>query len=198
MSRKLKRVPVQLDARGVEGVAREDLRTILRAADDLIARGGRSLLAQILKGSRRKRVLELGLDQSPVYGEFRGLSETEILGRIDWVILNGYLRIEYEGRLPLLVYSDAGWAIEKDTYAEELLDALEMAAEDETVAFDVNDLKDKERGLIWLLLDKIEAKGNPKVIPLLEAWAMKDYKKVAARIREVIGSLAKPEFQNND
>lgn len=31
-----------------------------------------------------------------------------------------YLQIKYDGRLPLLVFSDEGWEIEKETYAQEL------------------------------------------------------------------------------
>jgi len=49
-------------------------RTILRAADEIIAEGGRTLLAKILKGSREKKVLQLGLDECPIYGHYQ--SET--------------------------------------------------------------------------------------------------------------------------
>lgn len=44
----------------------------------------------------------------------------DIMHYIDWMIDEDYLRIEYEGRLPLLVFSDEGWAIEKETFAQEL------------------------------------------------------------------------------
>lgn len=45
-----------------------DIRAILRAADEIITRGGRTLLAKILKGSREKKVVEYGLEQCPTYG----------------------------------------------------------------------------------------------------------------------------------
>lgn len=113
MGKKVYRIPVHLDADGVEALPFDDVKAILRGADDLIMRGGRSMLGQILKGSRRKRLLELGLDQSPVFGYYRNLDEREILARIDWVILEDHLRIEYDYRLPLLVYTKTGWDIEK-------------------------------------------------------------------------------------
>ena len=36
---------------------------------------------------------------------------------IDWMIKKDYLRIEYDYRLPLLVFSEKGWQIEKETFA---------------------------------------------------------------------------------
>ncbi len=50
-------------------------------------------------------------------------------------------------------------------------------------------LKDRNRKLIWCLLDKIEASGNPKYLPLLEAWEQIDYKKVKLRIEEVMREI---------
>ena len=44
--------------------------------------------------------------------------------------------------------------------------------------------------MIWLLLDKVEATHNAKYIPLLEAWAEVDYRKVKERIRHVITALS--------
>jgi hypothetical protein len=111
------------------------------------------------------------------------------MDRIDWVILNGYLAIEYDGRLPLLVYTERGWAIERETYAEELFRKLDEAAEGISF-FDVSQLKDKPREMIWRLLTKIEEKGDAKYVALLEAWEKIDYKKVRQRIRGVIGRLS--------
>lgn len=53
-------------------------------------------------------------------------------------------------------------------------------------------LKDKDRGMILLLLDKVkvEATGDPKYIPLLEAWERVDYERVRRRIRQAIGRLS--------
>ena len=58
MSRKVRRVPVVLDAGEIRDLPMEDIRMILRGADELISTGGRSMLAKILKGSRDKKILE--------------------------------------------------------------------------------------------------------------------------------------------
>jgi superfamily II DNA helicase RecQ len=105
MSRKDRRVPVSLDSRDVEDLSEDEIRIILRGTDDIIGSGGRGLLAKILKGSRQKTVLEHELDRSPVYGALSELSLEQITARIDWLIIEGYLRIEYDYRLPLLVYT---------------------------------------------------------------------------------------------
>jgi hypothetical protein len=43
------------------------------------------------------------------------------MGKIDWMIKHSYLDIEYSGRLPLLVFTDRGWDIEREQRAEEFL-----------------------------------------------------------------------------
>jgi hypothetical protein len=189
MSRKVQHVPYRLDDRGIPALTHQELETILRGADDLIMRGGRTLLAKILKGSRDKRVLVRDLDQSPAYGYYQALAEADILARIDWVIERGFLRIEYDGRLPLLVYTADGWEIEKGTYADELLHGFDMMLASSGGAWDMSFLKDRDRGLINLLLDKVEATGDRKYVPLLEAWSQIDYRKVQQRIREVVRHL---------
>lgn len=188
MSRKAERVQYHLDTKGIRSLPMDDIKAILRGADPLITSGGRNLLTKILKGSRDKKVLELGLDKNPVYGYYRDLPAEDVLARIDWVIKRGYLAIEYNWRLPVFVYTDAGWEIERDTYSDELLRGF-----DDLLAkgppFDMTYLKDRSRSLIMLLLDKVEATKNPKYIPLLEAWAQIDYQKVRQRIRQVINHL---------
>ncbi len=50
-------------------------------------------------------------------------------------------------------------------------------------------MKDRDRGMILLLLDKIEATGEAKVTPALHAWKESDCKKVRLRINQVIRRL---------
>jgi len=189
MSKRVRKVPVQLDAGDISGLPFDEIKAILRGADDLIMRGGRNLLAKILKGSRDKKVFELNLDRSPVYGYFHHLTVKEITQKIDWVIVDDYLTIEYDYRLPLLVYMPKGWKIEMDTYSDELLQGFNEMLEGGAKHFLMIYLKDKNRELIWMLLDKVEATGDSKYIPLLESWEKVDYKKVRQRINKVIDSL---------
>ncbi len=194
MSRRSHRVAINLDTKGLKELSEDDLKAILRGADDIIAQGGRTLLMRILRGSASKDVLDRGLDQSTVYGYFRDLPNDATLARIDWVILNGYLRIEYASRLPLLVYTQEGWEIERGIYSNELLEKIEAALTDGP-PYEMAHLKDRDRGMILLLLDKVAATGNRKFIPALKAWKRVDYKKVQQRIQQTIQRLEANDSQ---
>jgi len=196
MGEKAKRVRYSLDAKDVKKLPHDEIAAILRAADELIMSGGRTMLVKILKGSKAKKVLELNLDKCPAYGFYRNLSVDDILARIDWVIINLYLTIEYDYRLPLLVYTPQGWEIEKETYSDELLRSFDEMLESGSELFNMRFLKDKNRGLILLLLQKIEETEDSKYIPILEAWEKIDYKKVVKRIRQVITSIQQKDHQS--
>ncbi|SRR6266498_540992 len=186
MSRKVQRVHYDLDPKDIKKLPPEELKAILRGADELIGSGGRSLLVKILKGSHAQEVLRLHLDHCPVYGYFHHLSAENILARIDRAILDGYLKVVYDYRLPVLVFTDVGWEIEKETFANELLAGFDKLLTTSQPPYDISYLKNRNRTLIWCLLDKIEASGNPKYLPLLEAWEQIDYKKVKQRIEQIM------------
>jgi superfamily II DNA helicase RecQ len=190
MGRKKPRVRYELDSGDVTNLTEEEIKAILRAADELIASGGRSMLAKILKGSQDQKILKYGLEQCPVYGYYRDLTIQKITNRIDWMIKKDYLEIEYADRFPLLVFSEKGWAIERETYAEELLQKLVKLLEGKDYSF-VQELKDRNRGMILLLIEKIKQTGNARFIPLLRAWKEIEYRKVQAEIQKVIDYLIK-------
>ena len=125
----------------------------------------------------------------PSGGQFYTAGDNDdTLARIDWAILNGYLRIEHGHRLPLLVYTQKGWEIEREQYANELLTGIETMLRDGP-PYVMAQLKDRDREMILLLLDKIAATSDTRFIPALEAWEKVDYKKVQQRIRQVIQRL---------
>ncbi len=188
MSKRQQRVRYRLDSGGITHLEMEEIRAILRAADELIATGGRSILSKILKGSKDNKVLEHGLDQCPVYGFYRHLTLVEISHRIDFAILKGYLKIEYSSRLPVIVFTEMGWEIEKETYAEELLQRLKGLLNGNDFNF-VSELKDRNRGMILLLIDKIRKTNNPDFVPLLKAWQEIDYRKVREALHQLINDL---------
>lgn len=190
MSRKKPRVRYELDSGDIKYLTDEEIKAILRAADELIAMGGRSMLAKILKGSKDKKVLEHGLDQCSVYGYYQDLTLQEITNRIDWMIKKGYLEIEFIGRLPMLVFSEKGWEIERETYTEELLQKLTKLLDGKDYSF-VQELKDRNRVMILLLIEKIRQTGNARFIPFLKAWKEIEYKKVRVEIQRVIDYLIK-------
>ncbi|ALX50210.1 RQC-minor-1 family DNA-binding protein [Lentibacillus amyloliquefaciens] len=166
-----------------------EILTILRAADEIIASGGRTLLAKILKGSGEKKILELGLDACPVYGYFKPEKLDTVLEKIDWMIDHDFLDIQYSGKLPMIIFTDRGWEIERDQRVDEFLQEWDRWLSAGKKSPDMSYLKDRNRGMIWLLLDKIQETGNEKYIPYLNEWEKVDYKKVRARIREVVHQL---------
>jgi len=190
MSRKRQRVRIELDSGDIKNLSFEEIKAILRAAEEIIAIGGRSMLAKILKGSKDKKLLEHELNNCPVYGFYRDFTIQEITNRIDWMIRMNFLEIQYNDRLPMIVFSEKGWEIERDTYTDELLQKLTGLLDGKDYSF-VLELKDRNRGMILLLIQKIKMTGNARFIPLLKAWKEIEYKKVQAEIQHVLDQLIK-------
>mgnify|MGYP003187223150 FL=1 len=190
MSKKVRRVPVVLDAGEIKDLPLEDIRMILRGADELISTGGRSMLAKILKGSKDKKIFEYKLNECPAYGYYQDMKLDDISKCIDWMIKKDYLRIEYDYRLPLLVFSEKGWQIEKETFAQELYQRMCLDVEEKKARV-LFEMKEVNRQVVMCVLDKIEKDGTKEFLPYLEAWKMLEVKKVAARIAEVEKKISK-------
>lgn len=185
-----KRVRFELDAEGVTKLQPEEIRAILRAADELIATAGRSMLVKILKGSKDKKVLEYKLDECPAYGYYHDLTMDEIGKRVDYMIVKRYLRIEYSGRLPMLVFTDKGWEIERDTYTKEWYGRFQDAVETKVVSLNMfEELKIVNRQVVFGLLDMIKESRDRRYIPLLKAWQKGEVRKVREKIGKVIAQL---------
>ena len=190
MSKKVRRVPVSLDAGEIKDLPQEDIRMILRGADELISTGGRSMLAKILKGSKDKKIFEYKLNECPAYGYYQDMKLDDISKCIDWMIKKDYLRIEYDYRLPLLVFSEKGWQIEKETFAQELYQRICLDVEEKKARV-LFEMKEVNRQVVMRVLDKIEKDGTEEFLPYLEAWKMLEVKKVAARIAEVENKISR-------
>lgn len=190
MSKKVRRVPVVLDAGEIKDLPLEDIRMILRGADELISTGGRSMLAKILKGSKDKTIFKYKLNECPAYGYYQDMKLDDISKCIDWMIKEDYLRIEYDYRLPLLVFSEKGWQIEKETFAQELYQRMCLDVEEKKARV-LFEMKEVNRQVVMCVLDKIEKDGTKEFLPYLEAWKMLEVKKVAARIAEVEKKISK-------
>lgn len=64
-------------------------------------RFGMTLVASVLKGSKNKKVLELGFDSLSTYGLMKSRTEKEIIDLIQLLIAEGYLQLT-EGKYPVL------------------------------------------------------------------------------------------------
>ncbi|WP_188456245.1 RQC-minor-1 family DNA-binding protein [Virgibacillus oceani] len=173
----------------IERLSEEEILAILRAADTIIAQGGRTFLAKILKGSREKKVLQLGLDTCPTYGYFRSEKVDDIMLKVDWMIDYDFLDIQYSGKLPMVVFTERGWQIEANQFADEFLREWRQWLKEGKHAPDMNYLKDRNRHMILLFLEKIKETGNAHFIPFLKEWEKVEYKKFRAAIKQTITAL---------
>ncbi|MGE7273247.1 DNA helicase RecQ [Brevibacillus panacihumi] len=64
-------------------------------------RFGASLVAQVLKGSKNKKVTQFSFDQLPTYGVMKDYKEKEIVDLIQLLIAEGYLQVT-ESQYPIL------------------------------------------------------------------------------------------------
>lgn len=93
----------------VEATAESDevARAILRASSDLGGRLGRILIAEILLGSRRKKILELKLDRAAAYGQLRPYRREQVIQWIDELVSRKLLEVTAE-EYPRLKITEAG------------------------------------------------------------------------------------------
>lgn len=142
-----------------------------------------------MKGSRDKKLLALGLNNSPGYGYFRSLTLDQITKRVDWMILNDFLAIDHDRDMPLLVFTNRGWDIQIENMTELLLKQWEIWVADVPLNPDMTYLKDRNRSMILLFLEKVARTRDVRYLPLLRQWASLDYRKVREAIGKVIDHL---------
>jgi len=188
MSRRTKVQYELSDLRGRKAPSEEEIKNILRAADEIIFVAGRTMLAKILKGSKDKKLLEKELDKCPSYGYYKQLSIEEITKIIDWMIVNDYLDIDYNGRLPMIIFSEKGWETYKPFYVEELYNLVLNV--NETICNGlIEQLKQTNRQVVKLLVLKIGESKNIGFIRFLIKWEIVEVKKVRYIINIAISKL---------
>lgn len=166
-----------------------EIKLIIRGADDIVYHGGRSLLVKLLKGSKDKKILELGLDKNPSYGSFNNYTSETIEEKIDWMIaVGGYLRIEYDYRLPLLAFENRGLSISEDLISDEYVVKIYESIKKEDFSLALN-FRDKNRNMVFKLLEKIRVTKDSDFILFLDVWKENDFKKVVSLINSVIKDL---------
>jgi ATP-dependent DNA helicase RecQ len=82
-------------------------RIILQAASDFGGRLGRTLIADVLLGSTRKKIVELGLDRAAAYGPLRSYGHDRIVNWIDELVRRRLLQVTAE-EYPRLKITEAG------------------------------------------------------------------------------------------
>ena len=195
VSRKKRRPYKLTEQRDLIEPTQEEIDNILFAADYCVLSAGRTTVAKVLKGSKEKAILEHELNKNPSYGVFKEKKTEDLIKMIDWMIYHDYLDIEYDGRLPMIKFGYFGWEYFKRIYADDLYHQIETVekGKEETLA---NDLKKLNREIILILLDTIQEKADPALIPFLELWRCVECKKLRKHLGRILREL--PQNKESD
>lgn len=85
----------------------EDVQKVLSCVIRMGQRFGKAMIAQVLTGSRNKKVIEFGFDKLTTYGLMKGRSAKDISEFIEFIISESYLGVE-NGQFPTIYVSEQG------------------------------------------------------------------------------------------
>ncbi|HAM63649.1 MAG: hypothetical protein A2Y20_07990 [Firmicutes bacterium GWF2_51_9] len=182
------RIPFHLNAEGVDTLTDHEIVAILQGADPMIGVGGRNLLAKVLKGSKSKAIIDHELNFCSVYGFYHDKTLEEITHRIDKAIYLGYLKLEYQGKLPVFVFTETGWNIVKSAMVCELYTKITESIRNTDLLF-CEQLKGRNREMILLLIDKLKNEADASFVPFLQMWEKIEYKKIRDEIKVVLDTI---------
>ena len=92
----------------------KEAQMILSCCKRMGERFGTTLIAQVLKGSRQKRILELGFDQLSTYGLLKSMREKDIVDMINHLLTEDYLLLT-GGQFPVVKLTNKSVAVLKGT-----------------------------------------------------------------------------------
>jgi hypothetical protein len=152
-------------------------------------------LALALRGSRSKRVLQHDVESALGYGFYAGVPEAEVIARIDALIADGVLCIEYHDGFPLLGYTERGLQLAMRFAAEQWLEALRVqvpavAAGGRLVLPPVlATIQGRNQATVLLLAEKIALAADSTWLPLLRAWSALETRRVRGKLAPIIAAL---------
>lgn len=85
----------------------EDVQKVLSCVIRMGQRFGKTMIAQVLTGSRNKKVIDFGFDKLTTYGIMKERSAKEVSDFIEFIISENYLGVE-NGQFPIIYVSKAG------------------------------------------------------------------------------------------
>ena len=167
----------------------EEHECILHGAWQVQAKGGRSQLSLLLKGSKNKAVLKHRLDQSPVYGKLSYLTIEEIENRIDQLIRRGELRTEFFGDLPLILLTDQSW-LRIQPWAHAYESQLAASADARRLTEILDNWHNRRRDEQLQLLDAIASTERESARRALQAWHGLAGKEMRSKIESILSTFA--------
>ena len=169
----------------------DDLDTVLMAADEMIARGSREMLAHVLKGMPSDVVLATEGQKLKHFGALAHLSLGAIESAIARLLDDDLLRIETSLGKPILVHSTAGWERVKVMWVERLLCSFAERLRRNDLRGLYAEVGRVNREVKLAVLDRICDAGEPRFVPLLESWREREDKPVKRRIADVLDTLSR-------
>lgn len=85
----------------------KDVQKVLSCVIRMGQRFGKTMIAQVLTGSRNKKVIEFGFDKLTTYGLMKERSAKDISDFIEFIISENYLGVE-NGQFPIIFVSEQG------------------------------------------------------------------------------------------
>jgi len=167
----------------------EEHEYLLRGAWQVAAKGGRSQLSLLLKGSKNKSILKHGLDQLPVYGKLSYLTIEEIENRIDQLIRKGELRTEFFEDLSLILLTDQSW-LRIQPWAHEYECHLAAAADARRLTEILNNWRNRRREEQHQLLEAMASTERESAKRVLQAWHGLAGKEMQSKIESTLSTLA--------
>lgn len=85
----------------------EDVQKVLSCVIRMGQRFGKTMIAQVLTGSRNKKVKDFGFEKLTTYGILRGRNSKEVSDFIEFIISENYLGVEH-GQFPIIYVTENG------------------------------------------------------------------------------------------
>lgn len=180
---------IPFPVRGDVAVTDDERDAVLIAADEMIAKGGRDLLAQVLKGIHSEMVLASEGEKLKAFASLAGLTLAQIEAKIDKLLEDDLLRVEHYLGRTLLVHSPAGWERTKGLLAGRVYSSLLQRAETSDAKGLYGEIGRVHREVKFLVLARIEETRDPRFAPMLDSWRERETKPMKRRIGEVLERL---------
>ena len=88
----------------------EDVQKVLSCVIRMGQRFGKTMIAQVLTGSRSKKIMDFGFEKLTTYGILRGRSSKEVSDFIEFIISENHLGVEH-GQFPIIYVTENGKAV---------------------------------------------------------------------------------------
>lgn len=85
----------------------EDVQKVLSCVIRMGQRFGKTMIAQVLTGSRNKKVTDFGFEKLTTYGILKGRSSKDVSDFIEFIISENYLGVEH-GQFPIIYVTENG------------------------------------------------------------------------------------------